>query len=216
VSRIRVLLAEDHETVRQGLKLLINGQPDMEIVGEAGNGTAAVQQARELAPNVVVVDISMPEMNGLAATKAIVEAAPDTAVVVLTRYSDDAYVQALLRAGASGYVLKQSASGELLRAIRSTAGGARYLDAAVTAQVAGAFMARHAPEGRQPARISDREAEVLRLIAVGHSNKEIAARLDLSVKTVEVHKANAMRKLALRGRIDIVRYAMLQGWLRDP
>ncbi len=216
MSRIRVLLAEDHETVRQGLKLLINGQADMEIVGEAGNGKAAVQQASELAPNVVVVDISMPEMNGLAATKAIVEAAPDTAVVVLTRYSDDAYVQALLRAGASGYVLKQSASGELLRAIRTAAGGARYLDAAVTAQVAGAFMARHAPEGSQPARISDREAEVLRLIAVGHSNKEIAARLDLSVKTVEVHKANAMRKLALRGRIDIVRYAMLQGWLRDP
>jgi len=216
VSKIRVLIAEDHATVRQGLKLLINAQTDMEVVGEAGNGRVAVEEVRRLTPTVVVLDISMPEMNGLAATSAIIEAAPRTAVVVLTRYTDDAYVQALLRAGATAYVLKQSASSELLRGIRAAAEGTRYLDAAVTAQVAGAFMARHVREGTQAPRITDRESEVVRLIALGHSNKEIAGQLDLSVKTVEVHKANAMRKLGLRGRIDIVRYALLQGWLQDP
>ena len=215
MSKIRVLLAEDHETVRQGLKLLVNSQADMEIVAEAGDGRDAVQQVRALSPDVAVVDISMPEMNGLAATAAIKEAMPDTAVVILTRYSDEAYVQALLNAGALGYVLKQSASGELLRAIRATAGGTRYLDAAVVSNVTGAYMARHARGEAQPRPITDREAEVIRLIAVGHSNKEIGGRLNISVKTVEVHKANAMRKLGLRGRIDIVRYASLQGWLHD-
>jgi DNA-binding NarL/FixJ family response regulator len=212
---IRVLLAEDHETVRQGLKLLIDGQSDMQVVGEAGNGRVAVEQAQALSPKVVVLDVSMPEMNGLAATRALAQKVPDAAVVALTRYGDDAYVQALLSAGASGYVLKQSTPGELLNAIRAAAEGKRYLDASLATRVAGAFMARFAPPHTQPPRITDREAEVLRLIAVGHSNKEIAASLNLSVKTVEVHKANAMRKLGLAGRIDIVRYALLQGWLTD-
>jgi DNA-binding NarL/FixJ family response regulator len=193
VSKISVLLAEDHETVRQGLKLLIDRQPDMEVIGEAGDGRAAVECAGTLHPNVVVVDISMPEMNGLAATRAIRAASPSTAVVALTRYGDDAYVQELLKAGALGYVLKQSPSGELVDAVRAAAGGRA-----------------------SPARITDRESEVLRLMALGHSNKDIANTLDLSVKTVEVHKANAMRKLGLTGRTDVVRYALLQGWLRDP
>jgi DNA-binding NarL/FixJ family response regulator len=212
---IRVLLAEDHETVRHGLKLLIDAQDDMEVVGEVGNGRLAVEQARALAPDVVVLDVSMPEMNGLSATKALSQETPGTAIVALTRYNDETHVKALLSAGAAAYVLKQSASAELLQAIRAAAAGGRYLDAALTAQVAGAFLGRHAPAGIQPLRVSDRESEVLRLIALGHSNKEIAARLDLSVKTVEVHKANGMRKLGLRGRIEIVRYAMLQGWLQD-
>ncbi len=123
MAKIRVLLAEDHETVRQGLKLLIDHQPDMEVVGEAGDGRMAVERAEALRPNVVVVDISMPEMNGLAATRAIRAAAPATAVVALTRYGDDAYVQELLNAGALGYVLKQSPSGELVDAVRAAARG---------------------------------------------------------------------------------------------
>jgi DNA-binding NarL/FixJ family response regulator len=164
-----------------------------------------------------VLDVSMPEMNGLAATRALLEAVPTLAVVALTRYNDDAYVQALLAAGASGYVLKQSDSTELLQAIRAAAAGQRYLDTALASRVAGAFMARHARRGEStPVRITEREGEVLRLISVGHSNKDIAAQLDVSVKTIEVHKANAMRKLGLRGRIDIVRYAVLHGWLQDP
>lgn len=214
MSRIRVLLAEDHETVRQGLKLLIDGQTDMEVVGEAANGRVAVQRAQALQPHVIVLDISMPEMNGLAATRALRETTPAAAVVALTRYSDDAYVQELLGAGASAYVLKQSASQELLTAIRSAAGGSRYLDSSLANT--DPERSRRIRQGTPPPRISDREREVLRLMALGHSNKDIAAALELSVKTVEVHKANAMRKLALRGRIDIVRFALLQGWLQDP
>jgi DNA-binding NarL/FixJ family response regulator len=214
VSKIRVLLAEDHETVRHGLKLLINRQPDMEVVGEAGDGRAAVERAGTLRPNVVVVDISMPQMNGLAATREICELVPAARVVALTRYGDDAYVQELLHAGALGYVLKQSPSGELLDAVRSAAAGRRYLDRSLAARVAGTMLSSRGR--RPPSPITDREAEVLRLMALGHSNKEIASTLDLSVKTVEVHKANAMRKLGLTGRIDVVRYAVLQGWLRDP
>jgi DNA-binding NarL/FixJ family response regulator len=217
-SNIRVLLADDHDTVRQGLKLLIDGEPDMRVVADVNDGRHAVEQVRTLAPtpDVAVLDVSMPGMNGLQATSAILDVAPRVAVVALTRYSDDAYVQALLAAGALGYVLKQSEPGELLRAIRAAAAGKRYLDAALTKRVAGAFMARHArPSESAPIRITERESEVLRLMAVGHTNKEIAATLEISVKTVEVHKANAMRKLSLRGRIDVVRYAVLQGWLQE-
>jgi len=209
---IRVLLADDHETVRQGLKLLIDGQSDMRVVGEAGDGEAAVAQVPVLQPDVAVLDISMPRMNGLAAARAIREAGPATAIVALTRYSDAAYVKELLAAGASGYVLKQSASSELLDAIRAAARGKSHLDAAV---VTGA--APRSVRGRSAApAATDREREVLRLMALGHSNKEIAAALDVAVKTVEVHKANAMRKLELGGRIDVIKYAALQGWLEDP
>jgi two-component system, NarL family, response regulator NreC len=215
VTKIRVLIAEDHETVRQGLKLLINSQADMEVIAEAGDGRAAVQRAESLKPAVAVLDISMPEMNGLAAARRIRECAPDTAVIALSRYRDNAYVKELLAAGAAGYVLKQSASIELLDAIRAAARGARYLDTALERDAATSPLRNR--RGDPPRRrVTDREAEVLRLMALGHSNKEIASSLEVSVKTVEVHKANAMRKLGLQGRIDIVKYALLQGWLRDP
>jgi two-component system response regulator NreC len=209
---IRVLLADDHEMVRHGLRLLIDSQDDMEVVAEVGTGPLAVERAESLKPTVVVLDISMPELNGLDAARKIAAAAPQVAIVVLSRYSDDGYVQALLGAGARAYVLKQSASAELLTAMRAAAEGRRYLDVALTDRVAGAFLARAAEEPRQ---ISEREEEVLRLVAIGYSNKEIASQLDLSVKTVEVHKANATRKLQLQGRVDIVRYALRQGWLHD-
>jgi DNA-binding NarL/FixJ family response regulator len=211
---IRVLIAEDHETVRHGLKLLIDGQQDMQVVAEAGDGAAAVERAEALRPEVAVLDISMPEMNGLAATRAMRERAPATAIVALTRYADDAYVKALIGAGASGYVLKQSPSQQLLDAIRAAARGRQFVDPNLAARPAGTLIKSHR-SGASP-RVSERETEVLRLTALGHSNKEIAAALDVTVKTVEVHKANAMRKLGLDGRIDIVKYASLQGWLREP
>ena len=173
-----------------------------------------MERAGSLKPNVAVVDVSMPEMNGLAATKAIRESAPGTAVVALTRYDDEAYVKELLSAGALGYVLKQSPSAELVDAVRAAASGQRYLDRHLVARAAGTMLSSR--RRAAPPAIPDRETEVLRLLAVGHSNKEIAGTLDLSVKTVEVHKANAMRKLGLTGRTDVVRYALLQGWLRDP
>jgi DNA-binding NarL/FixJ family response regulator len=211
---LRILLAEDHVTVRQAIKLLLDSQPDMTVVGEASDGTMAIQRVKELEPDVVIMDLSMPRMNGLMATRTLKENGSPVAIVVLTRYNDDAYLQELLRAGVSGYVLKQSPSGELLQAIRAAASGGQYLDSAITARVTGRLVSSDAKSRRSPG-LSDRESEVLRLIAWGHSNKEIAAKLDLSVKTVEVHKANAMRKLDLRGRIDIVRFAILQGWLQD-
>ena len=214
MAKIRVLLADDHETVRHGLKLLIDRQPDMEVVGEAGDGRLAVERTGELKPHVIVVDVSMPEMNGLAATKAIRQSAPATAVVALTRYADDAYVQELLGAGALGYVLKQSPASELVDAVRAAAAGRRYLDRSLAARVAGSMLSRRDKRGAVTT-ITDRETEVLRRMALGQSNKEIAASLDLSVKTVEVHKANAMRKLNLTGRTDVVRYALLQGWLKE-
>jgi len=215
-ARLRVLLADDHVTVRHGLKLLIDSQPDMIVVAEAGDGDSAVQRASTLKPDVVVMDISMPGMTGLVATRKLKARQPDVAVVTLTRHSDDAYLQELLRAGASGYVLKQSDPSELLHAIRTAAAGGQYLDSTLTARVTARFLASDGKAvGRSGATISERESEVLRLIASGYSNKEIAARLGLSVKTVEAHKANAMRKLELTGRIDIVKYAVLQGWLHD-
>ena len=213
-SQLRVLLADDHVTVRHGLKLLIDAQPDMKVVAEVSDGETAVQQTVALKPDVVVMDISMPGMNGLVATRKIKHLQPNSAIVTLTRHGDDAYLQELLRAGVSGYVLKQSAPGELLQAIRAAAAGGQYLDSSLTARVTARLLSRKVDRtiGATP---TERESEVLRLIASGYSNKEIAGRLSLSVKTVESHKANGMRKLGLTGRIDIVKYAVLQGWLHN-
>jgi DNA-binding NarL/FixJ family response regulator len=214
--RLRVLLADDHVTVRHGLKLLIDSQPDMEVVAEVSDGTTAVQRTMTLKPDVIVMDISMPGMNGLVATRKLKQMEASTAIVTLTRHTDDAYLQELLRAGVSGYVLKQSAPTELLQAIRAAAGGGQYLDSALTARVTAGFLGKPGKRPTKPgATVSERESEVLRLIASGYSNKEIAATLALSVKTIEAHKANAMRKLGLNGRIDIVKYAVLQGWLHN-
>jgi DNA-binding NarL/FixJ family response regulator len=214
--RLRILLADDHVTMRRGLSLLIDNEPDMKVVSEVSDGGAAIRQAAALKPDVVVMDISMPGVNGLAATRALREQQPDVAIVTLTRHSDDAYVQELLRAGVSGYVLKQSAPNELLQAIRAAAAGGQYLDSTLTARVTALVLGRaNRPKGSTVA-LTDREADVLRLIACGYSNKEIAGQLSLSVKTIEAHKANAMRKLGLSGRIGIVQYAVLQGWLEKP
>ena len=213
--RLRILLADDHVTVRHGLKLLIDSQPDMTVISEASDGSSAMQHAIAHKPDVIVMDISMPGMNGLAATRALKQKQPQLAIVTLTRHGDDAYVQELLRAGVSGYVLKQSAPAELLQAIRAAAAGGQYLDSALTARVTARLLGRADKAGKSAVALSEREAEVLRMIASGYSNKEIAGRLSLSVKTVEAHKANAMRKLSLHGRIDIVKYAVLQGWLEN-
>jgi len=210
---LRVMLVDDHVTVRHGLKLLIDGEPDMKVVAEVGDGGGAVRQAVDVKPDVIVMDISMPGMNGLAATQAIRKNDPNAVIVTLTRHADEAYLQELLRAGAAGYVLKRSAPTELLQAIRATAAGGQYLDSTLTARVTAGLIGTDRRAKRPSGGLTDRESDVLRLIASGYSNKEIAARLTLSVKTVEAHKANAMRKLDLSGRIDIVKYALLQGWL---
>ena len=216
MSKLRIVLADDHETVREGLKMIINSQPDMEVVGEAGDGQAAISRARELLPDVLVMDVTMPILNGLKATEKLQEICPQVKVLTLSRHADDGYIQQLLMAGARGYVLKQSAASELLRAIRVVTSGSTFLDPKLVAKVLDNYTGRANTLRGEPKNIlSVRESEVLRLISLGHSNKEIAAHLSLSIKTIEAHKANAMRKLNISSRIDLVRYAMLQGWLED-
>lgn len=213
---MRILLAEDHEIVREGLRSLVNAQPDMEVIGEASNGQAAIERARELGPDIIIMDVSMPRMNGLQATGKLKQDFPNIKVLALTRHTDTGFLQQLFRAGASGYVLKQSTSDELMRAVRAIAAGGNYLDPAITSKVIDGYANRKLTLSAETAdSLTDREEQVLRLIAWGYSNKEIAAKLDISVKTAETHKSNLMKKLNLRSRIDIVRYALLKGWLRE-
>ena len=214
MTKLRIMLADDHETVREGLKMIVNAQDDMEVVGFAADGREAVTKAQELLPDVLVMDISMPKLNGLKATEKINEVCPQVKVLTLSRHADDGYIRELLGAGACAYVLKQSAPSELIHAIRAVAAGGKYIDPKLAAKVMDNYSDRGA-RGETKGNLTDRESEVLRLIALGYSNKEIAARLTLSVKTVEVHKANAMRKLNITSRIDLVRYAIFQGWLQD-
>ena len=210
---INVVLAEDHGTVREGLKILVNSQEDMTVVGEAENGVAAIQAVKNHDPHVVVMDLTMPEMNGLKATKKIKTQFPKIKVLALTRHTDGSYLEQLLRAGADGYVLKQSAPTDLIEAIRIVRDGGSYIDHSLTGQVMRAF-AGGKQNGAESA-VNSREQEVLRLVAWGYSIKEIAAQLDLSVKTVEAAKSVAMKKLQMESRIDIVRYAIAHGWLKD-
>src|ERR1044072_7756331 len=216
MNNLRIILAEDHETIRDGLKLLVNSRSDMEVVGEADNGRTALQLAEEFSPDVVVMDISMPELNGLQATKKLKDKSPQIKVLILTRHSEPGYLQELLQAGASGYVLKQSKSEELIRSILAVAAGQTYLDPAVTERaVTQLCESGQVPHKAPNANLTAREADVLRLIALGYVNKEVAARLNLSIKTVEAHKSNDMNKMGMKSRVDIVRYAMLQDWLQD-
>jgi DNA-binding NarL/FixJ family response regulator len=215
-SPLRILLADDHAIVRQGLRLLIDSQPDMRVVGEAADGQEALEQAQALQPDIVVMDVAMPGMNGVIATRALKRQRPDVAIVALTRHDEETYLEECLRAGAAAYVLKQSPPKAFVQAIRAVAAGGVYVDPAVTPRVAdGLFGGAAIPDGDLRRTLSERETEVLRLLAIGHSNKETAAQLKLSVKTVEVHRGNAMKKLGLNGRVDIVRYGVLQGWLYD-
>lgn len=213
---LRVFLADDHAVVREGLKALINAQPGMEVSGEAGDGRAACQQVRDLLPDVAVMDVSMPEMNGAQATAELKRTCPQVKVLALTVHEDKGYLRQLLESGADGYVLKRAAAEELIHAIRTVAAGGVYLDPALAGEVVGGFVRKPTVRGSlEGGELSDREAEVVRLIASGYSNKEIAAQLDLSVKTVETYKTRSMEKLGLRSRVDLVRYALQCGWLRE-
>ena len=216
-DKLRILIADDHETVREGIRLIIESQTDMEVVGCAGDGREAIRLAEELKPDIVLMDVSMPALNGLLATAKLKRIMPDLKILTLTRHTDEAYLQELLQAGVSGYVLKQSASSELLRAVRAVAGGGKYLDPAIAGKVMGGYtekLGKLRGETRG-ASLSGRESETLRLIALGYNNREIAEQFDISVKTVEAHKANAQHKLNLTSRKDIISYAILQGWMQE-
>jgi DNA-binding NarL/FixJ family response regulator len=215
MTKLRIVLVEDHKVMREGLRMVIDRESHMEVVGEADNGMGGIALAQQLRPDVVVMDISMPALNGLRATEMLKRMIPDIRILILTRHTDSSYVQQLLRSGASGYVLKQSAAEELVRAIQRVAAGQTYLDPAVTNQVVGGLTDGRGIRGSAGKSLSKREQDVLRFVAFGFLTKEIAARLQISIKTVETHKANAMSKMGMNSRIDIVRYALLQGWLQD-
>ncbi|MBY0495012.1 MAG: response regulator transcription factor [Cyanobacteria bacterium] len=211
-TKLRILLADDHATVREGLCMILNAQPDMEVVGTASEGHAALQEAERVKPDVVIMDISMPGLNGLEATAQLMKRSPSARVLTLTRHTDLSYLRQLMSAGAAGYVMKQSPAETLLSAVRTVAGGRNYVDEAMAP--ANAEAADRSIDIREPSRpLSKREMEVMRLIAWGATNKEIAQKLQLSVKTIEAHKANGMRKLGMGSRVDIVRYAVLHDWL---
>ena len=211
---IRVLLADDHVLLREGLQLLIDGEPDLEVVDQAGSGREAVERACALKPDVVVMDVSMPDGNGIESAERIKRECPSVRIVGLSRYADPGYVRRLFKAGATGYVVKRTSAAELVQAIRVVASGGTYLDAVVTPLVADARPGGPAAQEPRDA-LTERESEVLRWIARGSSNKDIAAELNISVKTVEYHKARSSAKLNLRSRADIVRYAISQGWMEE-
>jgi DNA-binding NarL/FixJ family response regulator len=218
MKNLQVLIADDHKMVREGLRLLIDSQPDMHVVGEAANGREVLIKARELKPDVIVMDLSMPELNGLQATERLRLEAPEIRVVAITANEDESYLRQLAKVGAAGYVLKRSAGDELVKAISTVAAGGVYFEAtlasrALARELGTAFAKTRG--GTQTADLSDREKEVLVLLAWGYSNKEIAAQLTLSVKTVETYKVRTGEKLGLRSRTEMVQYALRQGWLNE-
>lgn len=214
MNMLRIFLADDHAVVREGLKTLINAQPDMEVIGEAEDGSSAVHATTACQPDIVIMDISMPQLNGIQATARLKRASPHIKVLALSVHEDVSYLQELLHAGASGYVLKRAAADALIQAVRTVASGAVYLDPPLAEKMVSRFGEPARTQSTTPAAaLSEREADVVRLIAQGYSNKEIAAQLGLSIKTVETYKTRAMEKLHLVSRVAIVRYAVQQGWL---
>lgn len=213
MEKLRILLAEDHRILREGLKRLIAEQPNMEVVGEAENGVDAWQKAKELEPDIVLMDITMPRLNGAEATLKIRELCPDVKVIALTGHRASAYLNEVLKAGASGYVLKQAAIDELINAILTVAKGGTYIDSASQEALVHSPLDHRVYKGEPQGKpLSQREVQVLLLVANGYTNKEIAHELSISVKTVETHKANSMQKLDLKSRAEVVDYARFRGW----
>jgi two-component system response regulator NreC len=217
MKKTRVLIADDHLVVRVGLRTLLESEPDMTVVGEAGHGAEAVAGAQQLQPDVVVMDISMPVMDGLEATRRIRALCPSTHVLILTVHAQERYLFPVLKAGASGYVLKSTVDTELVNAIRTVAQGGAFLYPSATRMVLEGYLARVQSGVEQDAyeRLSEREREVLKLIALGHTANEIADQLALSPKSVETYRARIMEKLDLDNRAALVRYALARGLLTD-
>ena len=214
---IRVLLADDHAVMRSGLRLLIDNQADMHVVGEAGDGLQAIDQAAALQPDVILLDLTMPRLDGLASLKQIREHAPQSRVLILTMHADEHYLREALSRGAAGYAAKQAADQEVLAAIRAVMRGEVYIHPSLTKALLGDLIDQarvSAPLG-SGLTLSERETEVVKEVAHGHTNQEIANKLALSVKTVETYRTRAMEKLGLSSRAALVRYALEQGWLSD-
>lgn len=211
---LRLILVDDHPVLRAGLKALLSAEPDFTVVAEADDGATAVQLAAELRPDLILMDVSLPGLNGAEATRQVKQHTPELAVLALSVHEEASYIRMLLDAGAGGYVLKRSACDELVRAVRIVATGGSYVDPSVAGQLLRAGQRRNSPVG-MPATIglSEREAEVVRLLAQGLTMKEMAAQLSLSPRTLETYRSRAMEKLGLKTRADLVRYAIRCGWL---
>jgi two-component system response regulator NreC len=214
---IRILIADDHAVLRAGLRLLLDAEPDMEVVGEAGNGIEALRRARELRPDILLLDVTMPQMGGLDVLRELRDTLPGTRVLVLTMHDDEGYLREVLAAGGAGYVLKRAADVELLTAIRAIQQGGTYLHAAHTKVLFEDATDQPPPETeeRLEDRLSPREIQILRLTALGYTSREAADKLHLSPKTVDTYRARVMAKLELDSRIDLVRYALEKGLLEE-
>jgi two-component system response regulator NreC len=216
VSKIRVLIVDDHVMFRQGLCSLLEGYHDIEVVGEAIHGKEAIEKVRQLAPQVVLMDIGMPVMNGLEATRRLQKEAPDAKVLVLTQYEDSEYILSVLRAGAKGYIAKTATASELVSAIRTVHNGESFLYPSAATALVAEYLMRVGGERNEYERLTDREREILQLVAEGHSNREIADKLFISVKTVLRHRTNIMEKLGFHNRTELIKYAISKGLIEMP
>ncbi len=214
MARAKVLLVDDHVIVRQGLKALLSDEPDMEVVGEANNGREALEKLAALEPEVVLMDISMPSLNGIEATRQIKQRFPDVKVVILSMHANEEYVFQVLQAGAAGYVLKLSDSMEVLTAIRAALSGGSFLSPPISRTVINDYVRRAEARGQGSDLdlLTSREREVLQLLAEGRSNRDIAEELSISIKTVESHRSNIMNKLEVSSKAELIKYALRKGW----
>lgn len=208
------MIADDHALVREGIRAMLEGCGGVKVAGEAADGKDAVDKTRELAPDIVLMDIAMPGLGGLEATIEIKKTSPDTKVVVLSQYGDREYVDRFLKAGVSGYVLKTAAGVELVSAIRAVARGETYLDPAIASGVVGGYLGGQGAEADPYERLTDREKQVIKLLAEGATHKAIADTLNISVKTVVTHQANISEKLGIHSRTDLVKFAIRKGIIR--
>jgi len=214
-GKTRIILADDHPIVLNGLRNLVQAEGDLDLVGEASNGIAALNLIREIRPDVAVIDVSMPELNGIALTRRLANEMPFVRVLVLTLHEDLAFVRQAVQAGVRGYVLKRSAAECLIQAIRAVVIGGVYVDPSIANRMIGASPRKWHKVGAIGPDLTEREAGVLKLVALGFTNKEIARQLDVGVKSVETYKARGAAKLGLKTRAELVRYASGQGWLAE-
>ncbi len=215
-NKLRIFLAEDHSIVREGLKLFINTQEDMEVIAEASTGEDTYQLAMQLRPDIVLMDVSMPEMSGAQVTRLLLKHSPDIKVLALSVHEHRGYLKALLEAGASGYILKRAAAEDLIQAIHIVAHGGIYVDPNMASHLVNTILTEPSSDGNGgKKKLSQRESEVARLIAQGYTNREIAGKMKVSIKTVETYKYRVMDKLGLGSRVDFVRYAVHKGWMSE-
>ncbi len=214
MENVRILLVDDHAVLRDGVRMVLESQPGFQVVGTTENGRDALRLVEELRPDIAVLDIAMPEMNGLEATRAIRQCCPQTQVVILSMHEGEEYLREALRAGAAGYVLKRAAAKELVGAIQTVRHGESYLDPALTRTLISDYVRQVERGDEMPDSLTERELEVLKLVAEGFTNRQIALKLNISIKTVQTHRANLMDKLNLHDRTELVRYAIRRGLIQ--